>query len=284
MFHLSISNVSACFHPLPLSKITRYFLARPTEANVQCVDLSMPRSTGRSAVEKATVLVADATPMDCQLVSDAIQRHNHFRVIGRATSSSEIVSAVRKVQPDVAVISARLQDGALGGLLALRGLRALQARSRVVLLLDTDKRELVVEAFLNNARGIFCRIGSSGELRKCIQSVHNGQIWVNNSQLEYIVEALMQAPARCVTSGRATTLLSKREEEIARLVAAGLPNRDVSDKLGLSQHTVKNNLSRIFEKLGISTRIELVLYVLSQAKPSETQNDLGSHVSYQISA
>jgi DNA-binding CsgD family transcriptional regulator len=78
--------------------------------------------------------------------------------------------------------------------------------------------------------------------------------------------------------------LSKREEEIARLVAAGLPNRDVSDKLGLSRHTVKNNLYRIFEKLRISTRIELVLYVLSQTKPSETQNDLGSHVSYQVSA
>jgi two-component system nitrate/nitrite response regulator NarL len=162
--------------------------------------------------------------------------------------------------------------------------RSKTTRQRVVLLLDTDERELVVEAFLNNARGIFCRIGLSEELRKCIQSVQNGQIWVNNSQLEYIVEALMQAPARYVTSGRATTLLSKREEEIARLVAAGLPNRDVSDKLGLSQHTVKNNLYRIFGKLGISTRIELVLYVLSQAKPSETQNDLGSHVFYQISA
>jgi DNA-binding NarL/FixJ family response regulator len=232
------------------------------------LDSDSPVST-----EKATVLVADATPMDCQLVSDAIQRHNNFRVIGRVVCSSEIVSAVRKAQPDVTVISARLQDGAFAGLLALRELRALQTPSRIVVMLDHDERELVVEAFLNNARGVFCRIGSSGELRKCIQSVHNGEIWVNNAQMEYIVEALMQAPARPVANGKVATVLTKREEEIARLVATGLSNRDVSDKLGLSPHTVKNCLSRIFEKLVISTRIELVLYILSQARPPRSEND-----------
>ena len=158
--------------------------------------------------------------------------------------------------------------------MALRGLRAFPNRSRIVMVLDNDERELVIEAFLNNARGIFCRLGSSGELRKCIQSVHNGEVWVNNTQIEYIVEALMQAPARAIANGKATTVLSKREEEIARLVATGLSNRDVSDKLGLSPHTVKNCLSRIFEKLGISTRMELVLFILSQSKPFDTDIDL----------
>ena len=191
-------------------------------------------STDKPSSGKATVLVADATPMDCQLVSEAIQRHTHFRVIDRVVSSSETISAVRRAQPDVAVISARLQDGAFAGLLALRGLRVYPTRSRIVILLDNDERELVIEAFLNNARGVFCRLGSSGQLRKCIQSVHNGEVWINNTQIEYIVEALMQAPARAATNGKANTVLSKREEEIARMVATGLSNRDVSDKLGLS--------------------------------------------------
>ncbi len=226
------------------------------------------------AMNQATVLVADATRMDCQLLSEAVQRQNHFRVIGVATSSSEVISAVRKVPPDIAVISARLQDGAFAGIAALRGLRGLQSQSRVVILLDNNERELVVEAFLNNARGVFCRIGSSGELRKCIQCVHNGQIWVDNTQVEYIVEALMQAPAAGKNSGRVAMVLSKREEEIARLVAIGLSNVDVADKLGLSQHTVKNYLYRIFEKLDISTRIELVLYILSQGKPADAENEV----------
>jgi DNA-binding NarL/FixJ family response regulator len=186
-------------------------------------------------------------------------------------NSSEIISAVCQFQPDVAVISARLQDGAFAGLQALRELRALQPqpRSRIVVVLDRNERELVVEAFLNRTRGVFSRIGSSGELRKCIQSVHNGETWANNTQIEYIVEALMQAPARAANNAKATTLLSKREEEIARLVATALSNRDVADKLGLSPHTVKNCLSRVFQKLGISTRSELVLYILSQAESPE---------------
>jgi DNA-binding NarL/FixJ family response regulator len=236
----------------------------------------MPRSNGSIAGEKATVLVADATRMDCQLVSDAIQRHSHFRVIGHVTSSSEVVSAVRNAQPDVAVISARLQDGASAGLWALQGLRALHARSRIVMLLDKDERQMVVEAFLNGTRGIFCRVGSSGELRKCIQTIHDGEIWISNAQIEYVVDALVQAPALRIVKGAGQNFLSKRELEIAQLVATGLSNLEVSDKLGLSRHTVKNYLFRIFEKLGISTRIELVLYILSQAPTSDANDRMPS--------
>jgi two-component system nitrate/nitrite response regulator NarL len=234
----------------------------------------MPRSNNSINGQKATVLVADATRMDCQLVSDAIQRHGHFRVIGHVTSSTEVVAAVRDAQPDVAVISARLQDGTSAGLWALQGLRALHARSRIVMLLDKDERQTVVEAFLNGTRGIFCRMGSSGDLRKCIRSIHNGEIWISNTQIEYVVDALVQAPGLRMSRGTGENTLSKRELEIARLVATGLSNLEVSDKLGLSRHTVKNYLFRIFEKLGISTRIELVLFVLSQAQSSETTDDI----------
>ena len=238
---------------------------------------NMHATNSAGSRNKASVLVADATAMDCQLLSEAIQRDSRFRVIGRVVTSKEILAAVDKDEPDIAVISSRLCDGDFAGLLALRGLRALRSRSRVIMMLDNDQPDLVVDAFLNNARGVFCRIGSSGDLRKCLQSVHNGEIWINNAQMEYIVEALMQAPA-LAPANKTTTVLSKREEEITQLVATGISNRDVSEKLGLSPHTVKNCLSRIFEKLQISTRIELVLYVLSQPKPSEAGSDPGFNV------
>ncbi len=248
--------------------------------------LKSRRSSGLEKEEQlrndktTTVLVADATRMDCQLLADAIQRHNNFRVIGCATSAAEIISAVAKGQPDVAVISVRLRDDAVAGLLALRKLRTSHTRSRVIMLLDTDERELVVETLRNGASGIFCRTGSFKDLRKCIERVRDGQIWANNTQVQYIVEALVQAPASRVIRGKLAIPLSKREKEVARLVAAGLSNRGVSEKLGLSEHTVKNYLFGIFEKLGISTRIELVLYILNQAKPPETENSLPSDLSY----
>ncbi len=241
----------------------------------------MARTSDSITPGKATVLVADATRMDCQLVSDAIQRHSRFRVMDLVTSSSEVVSAVRDAQPDVAVISARLQDGVSAGLWALKELRAVHARSRIVMLLDDDERQMVVEAFVNGTRGIFCRIGSSGELRKCIQCIHNGEIWISNAQVEYIVDALIQTPALRVVKDQGSTMLSKREYEIAQLVATGLSNLEVSEKLGLSRHTVKNYLFRIFEKLQISTRIELVLYILSESRPSEATTNLTPALAYE---
>lgn len=227
------------------------------------------------------MLVADATRMDCQLVSDAIQRQSRFRVIGNVTRSSEVVSSLRSSRPDVAVISARLQDGASAGLSALQELRSMSSRPRIVMLLDNDDRQFVVDSFLNGARGIFCKVGSSGELRKCIQTIHNGEIWISNAQVEYIVDALMQTPGLRAVNDPGTSLLSRREDEIARLVATGLSNLEVSEKLGLSPHTVKNYLFRIFEKLGISTRIELVLYILSQARPSESDRELTPTLAYE---
>ena len=180
------------------------------------------------------------------------------------------MSAVRKLQPDIAVISSRLQDGGFAGLELLRDLRALQQRPRVIMLLDDDQSELVVESFRNGARGIFCRTEVTTQLRKCIQCVYKGQIWANNTQLERIVEALMQVPASILTNIAA---LSKREEEIARLVASGLSNGEVAQRLSLSRHTVKNHLFRVFEKLGVSTRIELVLYVLSKDQGTESEQN-----------
>jgi DNA-binding NarL/FixJ family response regulator len=217
-----------------------------------------------------TIMVADASKMGSQLLADTIQRHNDFRVVGSATTGPEVISGISKLQPDIAVISSRLQDGALTGLQVLRELQTLQTKPRVIMLLDDDKSELVVESFRNGARGIFCRTEVTTRLRRCIHCVHTGQIWANNTQLESIVEALMQAPAPMMTK---IAVLSKREEEIARLVAFGLSNSEVAQKLSLSRHTVKNYLFRVYEKLGISTRIELVLYILSRYKNESAETD-----------
>ena len=219
------------------------------------------------------VLLADVSKMDCQLLANAMLRHSRFRVMGCVTSASEASTAICKSQPDIAVISTRLQDGALAGILLLRRLRALQMRCHVIMLLDDNNSELIVEAFRNGARGIFCRTGSFRELRKCMERVREGQIWVSNPQAECVVQALMRAPAPSITRPEVTTILSKREEEVARLVASGLSNREISRKLGLSQHTVKNYLFRVFEKLGFSTRIELVLYIMSQCKRPAVVDD-----------
>jgi two-component system nitrate/nitrite response regulator NarL len=161
--------------------------------------------------------------------------------------------------PNVIVVSADLADGPLAGFNALRDLHMMKLRSRCVMLFDNFERELVIATFRAGAGGIFFRDAPIELFCKCIERVHQGQIWAGSKELGLLVEALSSAvPLRSVT--RNPGLLSGREEEIVNLVAQGFTNRQVSQKLNLSEHTIKNYLFRIFDKLGISSRVELALY------------------------
>jgi DNA-binding NarL/FixJ family response regulator len=185
-------------------------------------------------------------------------------VIGWAVNSADVISGIANHKPDVAVIGTRLQDGKLAGLSALGQICRLQSESQIVMLLDSSEPGLVIEAFRNGAAGVFSRAQKLSNLRKCIRCVLTGQIWASNQEVRYLVEALRMHPATGITSSKGIALLTKREAQVVNLVANGLTNREIAEQLRLSKHTVKNYLIHIFEKLGVSTRVELVLYAISQ--------------------
>ena len=167
----------------------------------------------------------------------------------------------------VALISATLQDGWLSGLGAFPQLQEKYPEVRLILMIDQPEPKLVLEAFRAGARGIFTRYESQFDaLRKCISCVHGGQVWVNAQQLDWLVNAVSQTHTVRLVSAKGFDLLSKREEEVVRLVAEGLNNHQIAQQLHLSDHTVKNHLFHIFDKLGISNRVELVLYAVSRSK------------------
>lgn len=137
------------------------------------------------------------------------------------------------------------------------------------MLLDDSEPQIVVAAFRDGASGVFSRKRRSTELRKCIRCVAAGEIWARNKEILFIVEALQKQATPHIANSQGVALLTKREEDVVALAINGLTNRQIARELGLSQHTVKNYMFEIFEKLGISTRVELVLYTLShqQSKP-----------------
>jgi len=147
---------------------------------------------------------------------------------------------------------------------------------RAVVLLDSSKRELIVDAFRAGARGIFSRQGSVEMLGKCVRTVQQGQIWANSRETGLVVDALASSRALRPVNGNGLSLLSKREMEVVHCLAEGLSNREIAERLGLSQHTVKNYLFRVFDKLGVSSRVELLFMTLSQSGTERT--DLGDLV------
>jgi len=102
--------------------------------------------------------------------------------------------------------------------------------------------------------------------------VHEGQVWANGQQLKFAMEALASAAPSAIVDAKGVHLLTKRELSVVTLVAQGRSNRDISQELRLSEHTVRNYLFRIYNKLGVSTRLELAVYALNQRDAVQTES------------
>ena len=220
-------------------------------------------------------MVADAVAMSCQLLVDALQLSQRYDAVA-ATTPEDVVLALDRARFDVVLISPSFSPSALEGLRFMGEVRELHRELSIVALLDTMERNLVVEAFRCGAHGVFFRSDSFQALCKCILCVHAGQVWATSAELGFVLEALVDPLASQTRGLPSLRQLSKREEEIALMVAEGFSNRQISERLDLSEHTIKNYLFRVFEKLGVSTRVELTLYALKRGKVPRTRPQAGS--------
>ena len=220
--------------------------------------------------ERVHVSVVDATRMASQLIAAALKRfRKNFDIRAIAGRSSDVFLELENFRPHVAVISAQLEDGRLAGFKVLHQLRASNLKIPSVMLLDSGERDLVVDAFRAGARGIFCRGSSFNALPRCIRRIHQGQIWISNTELEFLLELVTNLKPFQIQNADAKALLTPRERDVVRLVAEGMRNQEISVALNLCEHTVRNYIFRVFEKLGLSSRVELVLYALSRENAAQ---------------
>ncbi len=231
------------------------------------IAIALPEIT---EVEAVRILAADSTRMNSQLLTASLQREKGFEVLEPVADTKCLIAAVMQEKPAVVLVSAEFDDEPRKGFEIARELRALRPETRVVMLLDSSDRSLVIESFRVGARGVFCRSEPLKSLAKCIQRVSEGQVWANSREVRFLLEALGEALPMRVIDARGAGLLSKREQEVVRSVAEGMSNREIAQRLGLTEHTVKNYLFRIFDKLGVSKRVEVVLYAYSMGNTAES--------------
>jgi DNA-binding NarL/FixJ family response regulator len=204
-----------------------------------------------------------------QLLARQLRQDGAFDAVD--TDCEEVTGALSKYQPHVAVIDTGSAQDPRKGSDLVRQLRLLLPQMEVVLLLGPDRPQLILDAFRAGANGILSRRESLDSLKKCVCCVHRGQVWASSDQLRMVLETLRSAlPTQLVDfSGR--PLLCKREQEVVRAIAEGMTNREIAYHLKLSTHTVKNYILKIFDKLGVSSRVEVVLYAVSQTSQSRRQ-------------
>ncbi|SPE45179.1 putative Two component transcriptional regulator, LuxR family [Candidatus Sulfotelmatobacter sp. SbA7] len=224
--------------------------------------------TGPVETEVVQVVVADSSPIQSQLLTRALNSRRDLHVSAVALETSALQTFMQSNQADVVLIA----GNHLADLSLLRWLRVSYPKTAPVLLAENDDRELVVSALRAGVKGIFLFTHTPFPmLCKCIHCVFRGEVWVNSQQMNYALEALSEVPTLRVVNTNGRSLLTPREEQVVALVADGLTNRGVAGELGLSEHTIKKYLLRIFDKIGISSRVELVLYAMSHGenRPAE---------------
>jgi two-component system, NarL family, nitrate/nitrite response regulator NarL len=206
------------------------------------------------------VVIADDHP----IFRDGLRRlpgaEPGFEVIGEAGDGREAVEKAAALRPDVLLLDLAMPRG--NGLQVLQDLLDLRLPVRPVLLTAAIDSAETVKALRLGARGVILKESATQLLFKCLQSVMNGEYWVGHERVQDIVEQLRRGEAdgnrELTPAGR----LTKRELQVVAAIVDGSSNKDIGQQFGLSQQTVKNHLSHIFDKLGVSNRLELALYAV----------------------
>ncbi|HET7206644.1 MAG TPA: response regulator transcription factor [Terriglobales bacterium] len=218
------------------------------------------------------VLVADSTQLQAQLLASALRRRPEFLVTSCSMEADAILEGLGHAHIEVAVMTAGAALDRSNDFSIIRKVHLLRPETPSVLLVESCDRDTVVDAFRSGVRGLFC-YGNTPfrQLCKCIRRVHEGQVWATSEQLQYLLGVFTRVPSLRVLSATGTHLLTDREEQVVALVADGLSNREVARELNLSEHTIKKYLFRIFDKLGVSTRVELALYAVNHGNSREAE-------------
>jgi DNA-binding NarL/FixJ family response regulator len=228
-------------------------------------EISIHQPSEKPAPERAIrILMANLPAMLCELLHKAFDAVPDLEVVEPVNDVPQMLSATKGVSIDVILLGSLKTEKLRDAVELLDSLpHCYKSASTVILTQDTDYTE-VISLFRAGARGIF----GSADLRfdllcKCIRCVHQGQIWASNELLSHLVMSLSRPKFTDVTDRQGRSLLTAREQQVLHLLAEGLSNHELANALKVSEHTVKNHLFHIYDKLGVSNRMEAVLYALA---------------------
>jgi two-component system nitrate/nitrite response regulator NarL len=146
----------------------------------------------------------------------------------------------------------------------------------IVILTDEATKEDTISALRSGARGVFNRQMPMSQFVDCVEHVRKGFIWAGPEETVFLLEAFKSVPALSALAEDDSLALSSRELQVVRSAASGKTNKAIASELSLSEHTVKNYLFRAFEKLGVSSRVELLFYLTMRGHTfSSSRNDHG---------
>jgi DNA-binding NarL/FixJ family response regulator len=202
------------------------------------------------------ILVADQHPVIRIGVENLLQTEAGIKVVGQAGNSDQAIAGIQDLCPDILLLALNLP-----GLEVMREVMGNSPETTTILLVNVISRDEILKAIELNARGLVIKEELIGSLLPAIRAISAGKYWIGNHRAVNFAAALATA-APPKTASVKTIALTPRELEVVQSVLKGSSNRDIAQEFHLSEETVKRHLSNIFDKTGVTTRLELALFAI----------------------
>jgi DNA-binding NarL/FixJ family response regulator len=218
---------------------------------------------------KIRLLIADDHAIFRDGLRNLLDSEEAITIVGEACNGAECIKMLGKLKPDILLLDLHMPDK--NGFTVLEEVNFDTIPTRVIILTASEDERDLVRAMRLGARGVVAKESAIDLLIKSIHRVHAGEIWLDNHMTAGVINAF-SASSKSGARG-AKSLLTDREMEIVQLIAQGFQNKEIGKEIFISENTVKNHLHNIFDKLGVSDRLELALYAIHHSlidKPDET--------------
>jgi DNA-binding NarL/FixJ family response regulator len=207
---------------------------------------------------KIKLLIADDHAIFRDALRKLLDAADEISIVGEARNGAECIKKLGELKPDILLLDLRMPDK--NGLAVLEEINFDTLPTRVIVLTAAEDDRDVVRAMRLGARGVVLKESAIDSLVKSIRRVHAGEIWLDARMTAEVIKTFSASATSGVRCEK--LMLSDREMEVVQRVAQGFHNREIGKKLFISEQTVKNHLHNIFDKLGVSDRLELALYAI----------------------
>jgi Response regulator containing a CheY-like receiver domain and an HTH DNA-binding domain len=207
------------------------------------------------------IVLADDHPVVRIGVKNMLVEKDGFLVVGEAADGDEAITQTLELQPDILLLDVQMPR--LPGLEAMRAIMNGNAMVKILLLTSTITTQQIIEALHIGARGIVLKDALANHLQAAIRTVYGGDYWIGGKRVVNLVSALHDLMQQAAVPQHKTYGLTPRELEVVGSIVEGCSNRDIAKQFNLSEETVKRHLSNIFDKTGVSTRLELALFAIA---------------------
>jgi len=214
------------------------------------------------AVANIRIVVADDHPVVRFGVKNMLMNEPGFEVVGEAEDGDVAITQTLELEPDILLLDVAMPR--LPGIEAMRAIMAKSPRVKIVLLTSTISTQQIIEALQIGARGIVLKDAVAGDLGQALRAVVQGDYWIGGERVVNLLKALQELMAQAAAvPERKTYGLTPRELEVVTCIVEGCSNRDIATQFTISEETVKRHLSNVFDKTGVSTRLELALFAIA---------------------